>query len=158
MGVILDRCELQEYGEARRRAGLKVVFTNGCFDLLHGGHVRYLNEAKGLGDVLVVGLNSDGSVGRLKGTGRPVTPERERAEILASLAAVDAVVLFAEDTPLGLVEALSPDVLVKGGDWDVEAIVGRDHVRARGGEVRALPLKTGRSTSALLRRVRGEAT
>lgn len=154
-GGLLDREELAAFGEDCRAAGLRVVFTNGCFDLLHAGHVRYLNEARSLGDVLVVGLNTDDSVRRLKGEGRPLTPERERAEILLALAAVDAVVLFAEETPLEVIRALSPAVLVKGGDWDVEAIVGREHVRCRGGEVRSIPLLEGRSTTAILRKLRG---
>jgi rfaE bifunctional protein nucleotidyltransferase chain/domain len=157
VGRVIASADLLEFGVACRRAGRKIVFTNGCFDLLHAGHVRYLNEARGLGDVLVVGLNGDASVRRLKGEGRPAVPELERAELLAALAAVDAVVLFHEDTPLALVQALSPDVLVKGGDWSVENIVGGDHVRGRGGEVRSLPVLPGRSTTTLLARLRGEA-
>lgn len=154
MSRLLEFSELEAYGKIARGAGRRVVFTNGCFDLLHAGHVRYLNEARSLGDLLVVGLNSDSSVRRLKGPGRPVTPENERAEILLALSAVDAVVLFSEETPLRVIEALSPDVLVKGGDWDLEAIVGREHVRSRGGEVRSIPLFEGRSTTALLERIR----
>lgn len=138
--------------ERWRAEGLKTVFTNGCFDLLHAGHVRYLNAARALGDRLVVGLNSDASVARLKGEGRPVTPAGERAEILQALEAVDAVVPFEEDTPLRLIEALSPDVLVKGGDWALEAIVGREHVLAAGGEVVTIPTVAGRSTTRLVRR------
>ena len=138
-----------------RAEGLKTVFTNGCFDLLHAGHVRYLNAARALGDRLVVGLNSDASVARLKGAGRPVTPACERAEILSALEAVDAVVLFGEDTPLRLIQALSPDVLVKGGDWALDAIVGREHVLASGGEVVTVPTVAGRSTSEILRRASG---
>jgi len=157
MGILLPATDLKSFGRTCRGRGLKVAFTNGCFDLLHAGHVRYLNEARGLGDALVVGLNSDDSVRRLKGEGRPIVPEGERAEVLAALAAVDAVVLFDEDTPLRLVEALSPDVLVKGGDWDVETIVGREHVRATGGQVLSLPVCPGRSTSALLARLKGDA-
>jgi rfaE bifunctional protein nucleotidyltransferase chain/domain len=158
MGNVLAFRDLENFGENCRRQGLKVVFTNGCFDLLHAGHVRYLNEARGLGDVLVVGLNGDDSVRRLKGAGRPIIPAVERAEVLAALAAVSAVVLFDDDTPLTLVEALSPRVLVKGGDWGVEAIVGREHVRAMGGEVLSVPVLPGRSTSALLARLKGEAS
>lgn len=138
-----------------RSLGERVVFTNGCFDLLHVGHVRYLNAARALGDHLVVGLNSDASVRRLKGPGRPVTPESERAEILCALAAVDAVVFFGEDTPLGLIEAVDPDVLAKGGDWALEAIVGREFVEGRGGRVVTIPIVTGRSTSNLLCRMGG---
>lgn len=138
-----------------RAAGETVVFTNGCFDLLHAGHVRYLAQARALGGALVVGLNADASVRRLKGAGRPVTPEAERAEVLAALEAVDAVTLFGEDTPLALVEALTPDLLVKGGDWPPESIVGRDHVLAHGGEVLSLPLAEGRSTTSILSRLEG---
>jgi D-beta-D-heptose 7-phosphate kinase/D-beta-D-heptose 1-phosphate adenosyltransferase len=127
-----------------------VVFTNGCFDLLHVGHTRYLNAAGALGDRLVVGLNSDASVSRLKGPSRPVTPQAERAEILAALYAVDAVTVFEEDTPLNLIESVTPDVLVKGGDWTLETIIGREHVLAAGGRVLTLPIVPGRSTSALV--------
>lgn len=147
--------ELRALREAWRSAGERVVFTNGCFDLLHAGHVRYLNAARGLGDRLVVGLNDDDSVRRLKGPSRPVTPEGERAEILAALACVDAVALFAEDTPLRVIEAVEPDVLVKGGDWSLDAIVGRDFVEARGGLVTTIPVVPGRSTSGILRRIGG---
>jgi rfaE bifunctional protein nucleotidyltransferase chain/domain len=146
---------LQALRASWRVAGERVVFTNGCFDLLHVGHVRYLNAARGLGDRLVVGLNSDESVRRLKGPTRPVTPESERAEILSALACVDAVVLFSEDTPLRIIEAVEPDVLVKGGDWALDAIVGRDFVESRGGLVTTVPIVPGRSTSDLLRKFGG---
>ncbi len=137
--------------------GLKVVFTNGCFDLLHLGHVRYLEEARALGDALIVGVNTDASVQRLnKGGGRPVNPEADRAAVLAALACVDRVVLFGEDTPLQLISALGPDVLVKGGDYRPEEIVGREVVLARGGQVKVLPFVPGYSTSSLLARIRGE--
>ena len=155
VGRVFDLPSLVNQRAAWRKDGLRVVFTNGCFDLLHAGHVRYLNAARSLGDRLVVGLNGDASVARLKGAGRPVTPEAERAEVLAALAAVDAVTLFREDTPLALVEALSPDVLVKGGDWAPESIVGREHVLAAGGRVITIPLVEGRSTTTLLRRAGG---
>ncbi|MGA9751445.1 MAG: D-glycero-beta-D-manno-heptose 1-phosphate adenylyltransferase [Acidobacteriota bacterium] len=154
-GKALDLEKLLSRRRRWRRDGQRVVFTNGCFDLLHAGHVRYLNAARGLGDRLVVGLNSDSSVRRLKGEGRPVTPEAERAEILAALDAVNAVCLFAEDTPLRLIELLTPDLLVKGGDWAPEAIVGRDHVLAHGGRVLTIPVVEGRSTTALLARLGG---
>jgi rfaE bifunctional protein nucleotidyltransferase chain/domain len=147
--------ELKALRESWRRAGERVVFTNGCFDLLHVGHVRYLNAARDLGDRLVIGLNSDESVRRLKGPSRPVTPEGERAEVLSALACVDAVVLFSEDTPLRVIEAVEPDVLVKGGDWALDAIVGRDFVEARGGLVTTVPVVPGRSTSSLLRKAGG---
>lgn len=136
----------------------RLVFTNGCFDLLHRGHAAYLNRAAELGDRLLVGLNSDASVRRLKGEGRPVQPVEDRAYLLASLAAVDAVTVFDEDTPAGLIEALLPDVLVKGADYDEEEVVGREAVREAGGEVRLLPLEAGRSTSILLDRIRRGAT
>lgn len=134
--------------------GKKVVFTNGCFDLLHAGHVRYLEAAKALGDCLVVGLNSDASVRRLKGEGRPLNPQEDRAEVLAGLAAVDVVVVFEEDTPAELIAEVLPDVLVKGADWPEDKIVGAEVVKARGGKVVRIPLLEGRSTSALLRAIR----
>jgi D-beta-D-heptose 7-phosphate kinase/D-beta-D-heptose 1-phosphate adenosyltransferase len=141
-----------------QRAGKKVVFTNGCFDLLHVGHVRYLQEARALGDALVVGVNSDASVRRLKGPGRPLNPARERAEVLAALASVDYVTTFSGATPLRLIEAVRPDVLVKGGDWPVEKIVGREVVEARGGRVLALPFVKNRSTTATIARMQAAAT
>jgi D-beta-D-heptose 7-phosphate kinase/D-beta-D-heptose 1-phosphate adenosyltransferase len=134
--------------------GRRVVFTNGVFDLLHPGHVRYLQQARDLGDVLVVGLNSDRSVRANKGEGRPITPESERAEILEALRCVDAVVVFDEDTPHDLIAALQPDVLVKGADWAADAIVGRDLVEARGGKVVRIPVEQGHSTTSILDRIR----
>ena len=135
--------------------GHRVVFTNGCFDLLHPGHVAYLEQARSLGEALIVGVNTDDSVRRLgKGAGRPVTPEADRARVLAALACVDRVVLFDEDTPLELITALQPDVLVKGGDYQLSEIVGREVVEARGGQVLALPFVPGYSTTELLRRIR----
>ena len=130
----------------------RVVFTNGCFDVLHRGHVEYLESARGLGDLLVVGLNTDASVRRLKGPSRPVNPEDDRAYVLAGLAAVDYVTFFAEDTPRDLIVALLPDVLVKGGDYRKEDIVGGAEVEAAGGEVVVAPLVPGRSTTAILQR------
>lgn len=139
----------------QRAAGRRVVFTNGVFDLLHPGHTRYLADARAQGDVLVVAVNSDRSVRALaKGPDRPVTPEHERAELLAALAAVDAVVVFDEDTPQAIVEAIQPDVLVKGADWAADAIVGREVVEARGGRVVRVPLAPGYSTTAILDRIR----
>jgi len=135
--------------------GLTVVFTNGCFDLLHPGHVAYLEEARSLGDALLVAVNTDASVRRLgKGGLRPVNPEADRARVLAALAAVDRVVLFEEDTPLELLTALQPDVLVKGGDYQLDEVVGREVVLARGGQVRVLPFRAGYSTSLLVERIR----
>ena len=129
-----------------------LVFTNGCFDLLHPGHVEYLAQARALGDALVVGLNSDASVRRLNGAGRPLVPEAGRAAMLAGLRSVDAVTLFDEDTPLELIRALLPDVLVKGGDYDLDGIVGRDAVEKAGGDVRVLPFVEGYSTTDILTR------
>jgi D-beta-D-heptose 7-phosphate kinase/D-beta-D-heptose 1-phosphate adenosyltransferase len=135
--------------------GQKVVFTNGCFDLLHPGHVRYLEGARSLGDALIVGVNTDLSVRRLKkGPGRPLTPEADRARVLAAGACVDRVVLFAEDTPLALITLLTPDILVKGGDYQLDEIVGREAVLARGGRLVALPFVPGYSTSRLIDRIR----
>jgi D-beta-D-heptose 7-phosphate kinase/D-beta-D-heptose 1-phosphate adenosyltransferase len=138
-------------GERLRRKGLKIVFTNGVFDILHRGHVRYLAKAKSFGDVLVVGLNSDVSARRLKGKLRPVQGQRDRAEILLALQAVDYVVIFSEDTPDRLIHRLRPDVLVKGADYKESEIAGADFVKARGGQVRRVRLTTGRSTSRLLK-------
>ncbi|HEY6548924.1 MAG TPA: D-glycero-beta-D-manno-heptose 1-phosphate adenylyltransferase [Vicinamibacteria bacterium] len=137
-----------------RTRGLSVVFTNGCFDLLHAGHVRLLEAARAEGDVLVVGLNSDDSVKRLKGESRPVLPEAERAEALLALEAVDQVVVYGEDTPLRVISALLPDVLVKGADWEEDAIVGKAEVEAAGGRVVRVGLVPGRSTSGLLEQIR----
>jgi len=136
-----------------QRAGKTVVFTNGCFDLLHLGHVRYLDAARALGDLLVVGLNSDASVRLAKGPGRPIVPVAERAEVLAALGAVDLVVLFDEPDPAALVAALQPDVLVKGADWAPDQIIGREAVEARGGVVTSVPLTPGASTSGLIARI-----
>jgi rfaE bifunctional protein nucleotidyltransferase chain/domain len=137
-----------------KRNGRRVVFTNGCFDLLHPGHIRGLELARKLGDVLIVGLNSDASVRQLKGEGRPVISEGERAEILAALESVDAVVIFDELTPREVISRLLPDVLVKGGDWSGDQIVGREEVEAAGGRVVSVPVVPGYSTSAILRKIR----
>jgi D-beta-D-heptose 7-phosphate kinase/D-beta-D-heptose 1-phosphate adenosyltransferase len=134
----------------------KVVFTNGVFDLLHPGHIDVLLGARREGDALVVGLNSDASVRRLKGSARPVRTENERAVVVAALAMVDAVVLFEQDTPLELIQALEPDVLVKGGDYTEATIVGADSVKARGGRVVVIPLTPGQSTTAIVEKLRGE--
>ncbi len=158
MGDVLLLPELIARKASWRESKTTVVFTNGCFDLIHAGHVRYLAAARSLGGALVVGLNGDASVRRLKGHSRPIIPENERAEILAALECVDAVTVFDEETPLQLIEALTPDVLVKGGDWPLEAIVGREHVESHGGRVLSLPLLEGRSTSSVISRIRGEST
>jgi D-glycero-beta-D-manno-heptose 1-phosphate adenylyltransferase len=140
-----------------KRNGRRVVFTNGCFDLLHPGHIRSLEFARELGDALIVGLNSDASVRQLKGDGRPVIPERERAEILSALESVDAVVIFDDLTPREVISRLLPDVLVKGGDWPGDQIVGRQEVEAAGGRVVSVPVVPGYSTSAMLKRIRDGA-
>ena len=136
-----------------RASGQVVVFTNGCFDLLHAGHVRYLAAARREGDILVVGLNSDRSVRDIKGDPRPILPESERAQVLAGLAAVNYVVLFDEPDPLRLITALTPDVLVKGGDWPEAAIIGAQVVRNRGGRVVRIPVVEGARTSAIIARI-----
>jgi len=138
---------------AAQRAGRRVVFTNGCFDLLHRGHTRYLEQARALGDLLVVAINSDASVRALKGPSRPVVPAEQRAEVLAALAAVDLVTIFGELDPARVIRAVRPDVLVKGGDWPTSQIVGADFVQSRGGTVRSLPYVDGASTSDLIGRI-----
>jgi D-glycero-beta-D-manno-heptose 1-phosphate adenylyltransferase len=152
--LILDRGELCRERERLRAAGRKLVFTNGCFDILHVGHVRYLREARALGDDLLVAVNSDRSVRSLKGEGRPVVGEAERAETLAALEAVSLVTVFDEDSPRSLIAALLPDVLVKGGDYRPDQIHGREEVEAAGGRVLALPFVEGASTSGLIERVK----
>ena len=137
-----------------KAAGLRVVFTNGVFDILHPGHLRYLRAARAEGDVLVVAVNSDRSVRANKGPSRPVNPEAERAEVLAGLECVDAVVIFDEETPAEIIRRLQPDVLVKGADWPADQIVGRDTVEARGGRVVRVPVEEGFSTSSIIERVR----
>lgn len=152
MGKILEEAALlRELSQLRNKK--KVVFTNGCFDLLHVGHIRYLQEAKSLGDILVLGLNSDMSVRNLKGESRPIQNELDRGEILAALACVDYVIIFSEETPLRLIEAVRPDILVKGGDWPIERIVGAETVLKRGGEVRTLQFVSGRSTSSIMEKI-----
>ncbi len=150
----VTREQAVEFVAGVRREGKTVVFTNGVFDLLHPGHVRYLQHARQLGDVLVVGVNSDRSVRANKGPERPVTPEAERAEILAALACVDAVIVFDDETPRDLIAALQPDVLVKGADWAADAIVGRDIVEARGGRVVRAAVESGYSTTAIIEKIR----
>ena len=152
---VVDRTTAAMKADEARRAGKRVVFTNGCFDLLHVGHVRYLAAAREAGDLLVVGLNSDASVRRLdKGTERPIVPEAARAEVVAALAAVDWVTVFDEDTPAETIAAILPDVLVKGADWAPDRVVGREVVEARGGRVLLVPVVEGFSTTALVERLR----
>ena len=145
---IIDRANISEIIARQKKEGKKVVFTNGCFDLIHVGHVRYLSEAKGLGDILVIGLNADESVSSIK-PGRPVTPEAQRAEVLAALSVVDYIVLFSEDTPYELIKAVNPDVLVKGADWKPEDIVGSDIVK----DVRTISFVDGISTTEIIKRI-----
>ena len=136
------------------RSGKKLVFTNGCFDILHIGHVRYLQDAKSCGDLLVVAINSDRSVKELKGPSRPLQTETDRAEILAALEAVDYTVIFDEETPINHIEAIKPDVLVKGGDWAIDQIVGSEFVLANGGEVKSLQFVDGRSTTNVVEKIK----
>ena len=136
-----------------RHEGKRLVFTNGCFDLLHAGHVRYLNQARGLGDALAVAVNSDRSVRILKGAGRPILPEDERAEVIAALGCVDLVCIFDDLTPQHTIDAIVPDILVKGADWEISDIVGRDTVEKAGGSVLSIPLVEGTSTSAIINRI-----
>lgn len=150
----MTRADAAAFAARHRDAGRRVVFTNGVFDLLHPGHVRYLRQARGFGDVLIVGLNGDASVKQSKGPDRPINSQQERAEILAALECVDAVVVFDEDTPAQIIAALQPDVLVKGADWAADAIVGRDTVKARGGTVVRIPVEPGFSTTAILEKIK----
>ena len=150
---VLPLAALRAERERLRKAGKKVVFTNGCFDLLHPGHVRYLQQARALGDALIVALNSDRSVRELKGDNRPILREDERAEVMAALACVDYVTIFDEPTPREIIAALLPDILVKGGDWGVDQIVGREEVEASGGQVMSLPFVDGCSTSDVIERI-----
>jgi D-beta-D-heptose 7-phosphate kinase/D-beta-D-heptose 1-phosphate adenosyltransferase len=151
---LLDASALERYVHDARRDGRRIVFTNGVFDLLHPGHLRYLRAARAHGDLLIVGLNSDASVRRNKGAGRPITPEVERAELLLALDCVDAVSIFDEETPAEIIARVQPDVLVKGADWPADQIVGRDTVEARGGVVIREPIEAGYSTTALIEKVR----
>ena len=153
--VILDRGELLRVRAELRAARRTLVFTNGCFDILHVGHVRYLAAARALGDALLVAVNSDRSVRALKGPGRPLLNAAERAELLAALAAVSFVTVFDEDSPRGLISELLPDVLVKGGDYALDEIHGREEVEAAGGRVLALPFVEGASTTGIIERIKG---
>jgi rfaE bifunctional protein nucleotidyltransferase chain/domain len=143
------------FARAERTAGRRIVFTNGVYDLLHPGHVRYLRAARSHGDVLIVGVNSDRSVRANKGPGRPINPEQERVELIAALAFVDAAVIFDEETPHAIISAIQPDVLVKGADWPADQIVGRDVVEARGGTVVRIPVESGYSSTTLIEKIKG---
>ena len=151
--MLINHVQLQQERSRARETGQVVVFTNGCFDLLHRGHVELLQQAKALGDILVVGLNSDVSVRAIKGPGRPFVPQEDRAMMLRALRCVDEVIIFDEPTPARLIEALQPDILVKGGDWPIDQIVGADTVAHEGGKVLSLPLRPGYSTTALIERI-----
>lgn len=149
---VLNENNLEEFISRYKSSGKKIVFTNGCFDLIHIGHVSYLEEAKALGDILIVGINADSSVSALKGPSRPIQKENDRAAILAALKSVDHTILFSEETPLNLIKKIRPNVLVKGGDWKINQIVGSDFVLANGGEVRSLKFIEGRSTTSIIER------
>ena len=150
----MDTEAVRAFAQKTRSEGKKIVFTNGCFDLLHPGHVSYLEEAASLGDVLILGLNTDASVSRLKGANRPIQDERARCILLAALESVSAVCLFDEETPLRLIESVLPDILVKGGDYKEEDIVGADVVKSRGGEVKSLQFLEGYSTSQIISKIK----
>ena len=148
---IVDRAKIKDITTQRKNEGKRVVFTNGCFDIIHAGHVRYLTEAKKLGDILVIGLNSDSSVSMIK-PGRPIIPEQQRAEVLSALSMVDYVTLFNEDTPYELIREIKPDILVKGADWDTKNIVGSDIVK----EVRTIPFVKGISTTEIIKKIQSK--
>ena len=153
MGIVVGRQELRSIRRRLHRQGKRVVFTNGTFDILHRGHVEYLQTARRMGDVLMVGLNTDASIRRIKGEKRPINNNRDRAAVLSALGCVDYVCLFGDDTPQRLIAAIIPDVLVKGADWRADAIVGKDIVEAHGGRVRRIRLTPGRSTTNVIRKV-----
>ncbi len=153
MGEVITRTELVTIKERLKREGKKVVFTNGCFDIVHRGHVEYLTKAKALGDILVVGMNTDASVRRLKGPQRPIVCQEDRAFVLVALRVVDYVCLFDEDTPFELIKAVVPDVLVKGSDWTVDTIVGRDIVESAGGRVQTIDFVPNRSTTNIIQKI-----
>ena len=156
MAAILSLEDLQHELRRLRQEGKRVVFTNGCFDLLHPGHVRYLEQARSLGDALIVALNSDRAVRELKGSGRPILKEQERAQVIGALSCVDYVTIFDDVSPLATISCLRPEILVKGGDWDLEGIIGRAEVEAAGGQVLSLPFVEGISTSDLIKRIRSQ--
>jgi len=153
MNIIWNLDALCQQRQQWKKEGQRVVFTNGCFDLLHPGHITYLNDAKALGDVLILGLNDDASIQRLKGDTRPINPLHDRAVMLAALKSIDAVVAFSEDTPLKLITALMPDVLVKGGDYSIDTIVGAKEIMQAGGQVQVIPFLEGYSSTRLIQRI-----
>ena len=148
---IVDRAKIKDIVTQRKNEGKRVVFTNGCFDIIHAGHVRYLTEAKKLGDILVIGLNSDSSVSTIK-PGRPIIPEQQRAEVLSALSMVDYITLFNEDTPYELIKEIKPDILVKGADWDTKNIIGSDIVK----EVHTIPFVEGISTTEIIKKIQSK--
>ena len=148
---IVDRAKIKDITTQRKNEGKRVVFTNGCFDIIHAGHVRYLTEAKKLGDILVIGLNSDSSVSTIK-PGRPIIPEQQRAEVLSALSMVDYITIFNEDTPYELIKEIKPDILVKGADWDLKNIVGNDIVK----EVHTIPFVEGISTTEIIKKIQSK--
>jgi len=154
LNKILDRNTLKNNLEALRKEGKKIAFTNGCFDILHVGHVRYLREAKKAGDILVLALNSDSSVRSIKGEERPLVCEEERAEVLAALEFIDFITIFPESTPLELINHLKPDILIKGGDWAADKVVGRDEVKKWGGHVTIIPEVEGKSTTNIVEKIK----
>jgi D-beta-D-heptose 7-phosphate kinase/D-beta-D-heptose 1-phosphate adenosyltransferase len=154
MNKILERTALKDKLEELRQKGKKIAFTNGCFDILHVGHVRYLREAKKTADVLILALNSDSSVRSIKGEERPLIPEKERAEILAALEFIDFVTIFQELTPLELINYLKPDILIKGGDWPEEKVVGREEIKKWGGRVAIIPEVEGKSTTNIVEKIK----
>jgi D-beta-D-heptose 7-phosphate kinase/D-beta-D-heptose 1-phosphate adenosyltransferase len=153
MKNILSWEKLKKQVELRRLDGSRIVFTNGCFDIIHAGHVRYLQKAKNAGDILIVALNSDSSVRKIKGKRRPIVPQKERAEVVASLKSVDYVTLFTEKTPIRLIEYIRPDILVKGADWPEDQIIGRDSVLSWGGKVVLIPIVNDASTTKIIEKI-----
>jgi rfaE bifunctional protein nucleotidyltransferase chain/domain len=153
LAEILERTRLIRRVQELKQAGLKIVFTNGCFDILHPGHIRYLQKARSLGDTLIVGVNSDLSVKELKGSLRPILNQEERCALLSGLESVSYVTVFDENTPLDLIKLVLPDVLVKGGDWKTDEIVGREEVEGNGGRVVSLPYEAGQSSSSIIERI-----
>ncbi|HOE54484.1 MAG TPA: D-glycero-beta-D-manno-heptose 1-phosphate adenylyltransferase [Candidatus Cloacimonas acidaminovorans] len=151
---IIPYSEIAELSQKLHQQGKKIVFTNGCFDILHCGHILYLEKAKALGDILILGLNSDASVKRLKGNNRPIVSEKERALVVAGLESVDYVCIFEQDTPYELIDLIQPDVLVKGGDWTIDKIVGTDIVQKKGGKVLSLNYEQGFSTTNIIERIK----
>jgi rfaE bifunctional protein nucleotidyltransferase chain/domain len=157
MGKIVSQDELVQIAAREKREGRRVVFTNGCFDLLHPGHVRCLADAQRLGDLLIVAVNSDQSVRGNKGEERPLVPQQDRAEVIAALASVDYVTIFDEPTPRGLIARVLPSILVKGADWALDQVAGREEVEAAGGQVISIPLAQGYSTTRLVEKIRNTA-